>query len=177
MDVTVVEKNTNVKIYDALIFIQAYETDKNELPTINQIAKAVGCSKSTASEALHENKSLQAGLLGPVKLSKAQEYHINAIIARRKREFETEFNERVRLAMLEHNESYRAGLEKLKIEAQKKFDLYEKLVNKHKPLFTEAEFTMIITCLHPDNVASKEKRDEAFKLVNLNKLALMGKGK
>jgi hypothetical protein len=174
MDVTVVEKNTNVKIYDALIFIQAYETDKNELPTINQIAKAVGCSKSTASEALHENKSLQAGLLGPVKLSKAQEYHINAIIARRKREFEAEFNERVRLAMLEHNESYRAGLEKLKIEAQKKFDLYEKLINKHKPLFTEDEFRTIMACLHPDNSASKEKREIAFTKFIDKKLQLTG---
>jgi hypothetical protein len=174
MDVTVVEKNTNVKIYDALIFIQVYEADKKELPTINQITKAVGCSKSTASEALHENKSLQAGLLGPVKISKAQEYHINAMIIRRKREIEAEFDERVRLKMLEHNEAYRAGLEKLKTEAQKKFDLYEKLLNKHRPLFTEDEFRTIMACLHPDNSASKEKREIAFTKFIEKKLQLTG---
>jgi hypothetical protein len=155
-------------------FIRAYRDEHSGYPNRSYLEKN-GFSPIVADRALGEVITEDRIAPTETKFTKAQNREIDARVRLRFIKLEEEFNERVRLAMLEKNETFRTGLEKLKIEAQKKFELYEGLINKHKPLFTEAEFNMIITSLHPDNVASKEKRDEAFKLVNLKKLALMGK--
>ena len=156
------------------VFIRAYRDEHNGYPNRSYLGKN-GFSPIVADRALGEVLTEDRIAPSETKFTKAQNREIDAKAKVRINKFEEGFNERVRLAMLEHNETFRAGLEKLKAEAQRKFDLYEGLVNKHKPIFTEAEFTIIMTSLHPDNVASKEKRDEAFKIFNAKKLPLMGK--
>jgi hypothetical protein len=159
---------------EAKLFIRAYRDEHNGYPNRSYLEKN-GFSPIVADRALGEVLVEDRIAPSETKFTKAQNREIDARVKVRLAKMEEEFDERVRQAMLQKNEAFRSGLEKLKIEAQRKFDLYEGLVNKHKPLYTEAEFTTIIMCLHPDNSASKEKRDEAFKLVNLKKLQLMGK--
>lgn len=156
------------------VFIRAYRDEHSGYPNRKYLEKN-GFSPIIADRALGEVITEDRIAPTETKFTKAQNREIDARVKLRLVKLEEEFNERVRLKMLEHNGPFRAGLEKLKLEAQKKSDLYESLINKHKPLYTEAEFNVIMTSLHPDNVASKEKRDEAFKLFNLKKLQLTGK--
>jgi hypothetical protein len=167
--------NKKTKFSEAILFIQIYEMDhKGELPTPTIISKEMKLSRSTAAEALHEVKSMREGLLGQIKLTKAQEYHIEIKLKLLSRKLETEFAERVRLATLEKSKSYLADLEELKKKAQEKYDLHNKLINNYKPLLTEDEFRAILVCLHPDNSASEERRKKAFTMFNAKKFQLTG---
>ena len=103
--------------------------------------------------------------------TKAQDKQVEA----RLKVLEAQFNERVRLTMLERNKDFIATLEQSKKEASEKAYHYGQMINNHNPIFTEEEFRTIIICLHRDNSASKEKRDTAFKAVQARKLQLTGK--
>jgi hypothetical protein len=91
------------------------------------------------------------------------------------RKLEAEFDERVRQGVLDGNADYLAALNQLQKEASEKWERYDTLINSYQPIFNETEFVTILTCLHPDNSASKEKRNVAFKAFNAMKLQLTGK--
>ena len=77
--------------------------------------------------------------------------------------------------MLERNKDFIYYIRTIEKEASEKAYHYGQMINNHNPIFTEEEFRTIIICLHPDNSASKEKRDTAFKAVQARKLQLTGK--
>jgi hypothetical protein len=51
----------------------------------------------------------------------------------------------------------------------------QRMYNNYKPPFTVEQFRTIVRVLHPDNSASPQTRDEAFRLFNDKKLQLTGK--
>ena len=101
--------------------------------------------------------------------------HVDAQLRILTKKLESEFGERVRLAVLERNKPHLDALKELEDKARKQHELYETLNNKFKPLFTEEEYRIILICLHPDNSATKERRETAFKAVQAVKLQLTGK--
>jgi hypothetical protein len=163
------------KLNAALRHAQAAEAQTGKLPPEKELAAAAGVSPATANEALQIIRHNRPEDIGRVQLTKTTNDHIEAAMKHRLREWEKDFDERVRLAMLEHNKDYRSVLEESKKRAEEKEERYNNLINDFKPLFTETEYTVILTCLHPDNVASKEKRDTAFKAFNAMKFQLTGK--
>ena len=163
------------KLNAALKYAQATEADTGKLPPEKEIAEATGVSTATANEALLIIRHNRPEDIGRVQFTKATQAHIDALTARRLKELEKEFNERVRVRTLEENRDYLSQLNRLESEAKEQKQTYQSLNNDHKPIFNETEFTIILTCLHPDNSASKEKRDMAFKAFNAMKFQLTGK--
>lgn len=163
------------KLNAALRHAQTAEAQTGKLPPEKDLAVAAGVSTATANEALQIIRHNRPEDIGRVQFTKATQEHIEAAMKRRLRELEKDFNERVRLQVLEENAPFREVLEKAKKAADEKSERYESLINYRNPIFNETEFTIILTCLHPDNVASKEKRDTAFKAFNAMKFQLTGK--
>lgn len=141
---------------------------------VNQrtLAQSLGVSQSTVGEAVRDLKAAQAPTL---TYTKAQDYHVDARIRVLDKAREAEFEERVRLRVLADNKAYRETLSQLKDEASRQKGIYEKLNNEFKPIFNETEFMTILTCLHPDNSASVEKRNIAFRAFSAMKFQLTGK--
>lgn len=154
--------------------IRAYKIEYGRFPTVKEALEISGFSRIVIEPAL-DVVMAEDGKVPEVKLNKKQMALVNAKLKILSKQLESEFNDRVRLSMLEHNESYRTGLEKLREEAAQKEKLYNQLINNYKPIFTEDEFRTIIACLHPDNSASKERRESAFNMVNIKKIQLTGK--
>ena len=165
------------KLQEAKDKILAYEAVEGKLPPADRHFQIDGVTPSTYDRAIREVRGAraQAEVLGPLKPSKTTAIHIEAIIARRLRELEKGFSERVRLQVLEENDPYREHLRQAKEEASKEKNRYESLNNDFKPIFNETEFITILTCLHPDNSASVEKRNTAFRAFNAMKFQLTGK--
>jgi hypothetical protein len=159
----------------AVAAILTYEAEHGELPSAVWGETAPGVTPSTYYHTLREIKSIRAGAAGPLKFTKAQEQHVEAKLKAHMKRSNAEFDERVRLAVLEENKDYRAVLDKSKREASEKFLMYEELINNYNTIFTEAEFANIRFCLHPDNSASADKRQLAFTTFNIKKLQLTGK--
>ena len=147
------------------------------LPPANRHAAPSDVSPSTYDRAVRE---IVAGReqAGPLKFTKAQEHHI-----------ETRVKIEVKAAIEQLHKSFEAEVQKRnKADIDKLFPDLEEIREKARTtekyhreqleknaLFTEAEYITILTCLHPDNVASKEKRDTAFKTFSAIKIQLTGK--
>jgi hypothetical protein len=168
---------TKPRINEVEIVAATIKAETGKWPDSKTLAQVTGKSTRAADNALRTVKAVEEAVTVPseVRYTKAQEYHLDARLKARTRQLEADFNERVRLAMLEHNKEYRKGLEELQQKAREQINLHEKLNNHFRPIFTEIEFMTIMTCLHPDNSASKEKRDTAFKAFNAVKFQLTGK--
>ena len=138
-----------------------------------QVAQALNVSAYTVGEAVRDLKAAQSA--ETFTYTKAQDAHVEARLKALSKQLESDFNERVRQGVLEANADYLAALNQLQKEASEKWERYDNLINSHQPPFTETEFITILTCLHPDNSASKEKRDAAFKAFNAMKFQLTGK--
>lgn len=162
---------TTIVREEAKEVIRAYRDTHGSYPSVAEAGKVTGKSRIVIEPAL-------AAVIAEDKIAptthtftKAQDKEVEARI----KVLESQFNERVRLAMLERNKDYLITLDQLKKEASEKAYHYGQMINNHNPIFTEEEFKTIIICLHPDNSASKEKRDTAFKAVQARKLQLTGK--
>jgi hypothetical protein len=163
------------KLHKAKAFAQAYEAETGRLPTERLTAREAGVSQGVSADALRDLKSRRAEEDGRIRFLKAQDHHVEARVRILDKKRETEFNERVRLAMLAHNQEYRRGLEELQKEASEKLDLYEKLVNRHKPLFTVEEYKNLLMVAHPDSNPSKDVRNAAFLSLKAAELQLIGR--
>ena len=142
------------KLTIAKAFAQAYEAENGELPTERLMAHETGVSQGVCADALRLLRDRRSEDSEKIKFTRAQDHHVEARLRIAAKAQEVQFKERVRLAMLEHNADYRRGLEELQREATEQRDLYEKLVNNHRPLFTVEDYKNIVMVAHHDCYAS-----------------------
>lgn len=160
------------------VVVWAYYAEHGILPSRNQLLELHPVATATADQALGEVRAvLEAAKAKPeaVKYTKANENLIEARIKVRAKKMEAEFEERVRAAVLEKNKEYLGRLERMEKEARDQLASYTQLINNHKPLLTEDQFKVIWVCLHPDNSASKDKREKAFNTFTDIRFQLTGK--
>jgi hypothetical protein len=149
----------------AVAAILTYEAEHGELPSAVWGETAPGVTPSTYYHTLREIKSIRAGAVGPLKFTKAQDQHVEAKLKAHIKRFNAEFDERVRLAVLEENKDYRAVLDKSKREASEKFLMYEELINSYNPIFTKAEYHDILFCTHNKEVSEERKHRASLALI------------
>ena len=168
-------KTTTPKREQAEASIREHKARTGSYPSVIEAGEESGLSRIVIEPALAAVKAEDRMAPSELRFIKAQDLHVEARIRALDKEREKTFDERVRLGVLERNAGYLAALEKLEKEASEKRERYDTLINSYRPIFTDTEFTVILTCLHPDNSASPEKRDTAFKAFNAMKLQLTGK--
>ena len=156
-------------------WIEEHLARTGEYPSVATAMKESGWSRTVVEPALAAVIARNSVAPSELRFTKAQEAHIEARIKALTKQLEKEFAERIRLGVLEANADYLAALNQLQKEASEKWERYDNLINSYRPLFTDTEFTIILTCLHPDNSASKEKRDNAFKAFHAMKFQAHGK--
>jgi hypothetical protein len=159
----------------AKIFTESFEAEMGALPTEDQIGEGAGVAAGTANKALSAVRLSRADGGQKPTFTKAQDHHVQTRIKLALKKLQANYDERVRVAVLERNAEYRVTLDRLTREASEKAFHYSKLINSNRPIFTEAEFSNIRFCLHPDNSASGDKRALAFSTFNIKKLQLTGK--
>jgi hypothetical protein len=158
----------------AKYIIRAYKEEHGVYPSVKEAVELTGFSRIVVETAL-DVVIAEEGKIPEIKYTKKQIYQLEAKLKILSKKLENEFNERVRLKMLEQNKDYLSKLERLQKEASEKYSRYTDLINNYKPIFSEDEFRTIIACLHPDNSASKEKRETAFYAFNMKRFQLTGK--
>jgi len=175
---------------------EALKEETGELPTPTELAHAAGVHRRNADNALRVARAVEeavaeseakaeaaeAALIASVKFTKAQDHHVEVVVRRHLKEVEKErkawlakFWEQVTQKANESCEKRFPHLQERENAAFRKEEYWQNMINKHKPIFTEQEFSDIRMCLHPDNSASKEKREHAFHTFNIMKLQLTGK--
>jgi hypothetical protein len=100
--------------------------------------------------------------------------HIDGITAIIRKKVEKEFEPRVQARVKEYISKHMPELEKKREEYIKKAEHYDKITNKHKPIFSADEFKTILMCLHPDGERSKERLDRAFVSFKSKEVQLVG---
>lgn len=116
------------------------------------------------------------------KFTKAQAHHVEALARKQERHLNQQFNAAVEARVATRVAERVAALEKAQIACREQREAafkdqqhWQKLINRHKPIFTVEEFRAIVMALHPDNSASEETRARAMQSVNDKKLQLTGK--
>jgi hypothetical protein len=100
---------------------------------------------------------------------------IDELIATVRKQVEKEFEPRVQERIKEYMAKHMPELEARREELAKKVEYYDKITNKHKPVFTKDDYKIILMCLHPDGERTKEKLEEAFRLFKDKETQLTGK--
>jgi hypothetical protein len=139
------------------------------------LARDLEVSPSTVAEAVRDLRSARNEDLGQISFTKAQDRHVGARLRMLAKKLEADFDERVRLAMLEKNKDYLTALEKLEKQANEKLELYETLVNRHQPIFTVEEYKNLLMVAHPDANPSKETCHAVFLSLKAMELQLIGR--
>lgn len=101
--------------------------------------------------------------------------HIDGITAIIRKKVEKEFEPRVQARIKEYVAKHMPELEATRVELAQKVEHYDKMTNKHKPIFTKDEYKVILMCLHTDGERTKEKLEEAFVLFKSKETSLTGK--
>lgn len=151
----------------------------NMAPDDWEVFKAL-CVKHGTSAAVVLGELVQRKVNGPApepaELPKTAKAKLEAAIrlATRRKEAELqakwqgEIEAHVRRLKEQHVPRWKADAERA---AQARAS-YEKLLNGHQALFSEQEFKLILSCLHPDGERTLERKGEAFRLFNGKKLQL-----
>jgi hypothetical protein len=100
---------------------------------------------------------------------------IDALIDTVYKQAEKGFEPRLQARIKEYVAKHMPELEARREELAKKAEHYDKITNKHKPIYTKDEYKVILMCLHPDGERTKEKLEEAFRLVKEKETQLTGK--
>ncbi len=157
---------------------RAYYDEHGRWPAGKALAKWAGVNQRSAENALRTVKAAfdAAREANPIpRYTKAQETQIVARVKALVMAMEETFDARVRAAAKRLYDQNFPTLVEDQRKAHEAESFFRKMINDHKPPLTEAEFMTILACLHPDNSASPEKRDDAFKIFNAVKLQLAGK--
>ena len=101
----------------------------------------------------------------PVVLTKAHQKKIDSAVKAKLKVMEKEFEKRVQIRIQEYVKKYMPNLESRQAELNKKIDNYDNMTNKHKAIFTAAEFRSLLMCLHTDGQRTKEKLEQVFIMV------------
>ena len=155
---------------------QIIKEETGQWPSSTKLAQVAGVNPRNADNALRTVKAVEAAVqhLPLPTYTKAQDHQVEARVKVQSKKLEAEFDERVRLRVLDENKSYLAGLETLEKSARRQKEYYDALINHHKPIFTETEYRDLLLCTHEGN-PSKEVRERAFMALNAKKLQLIGK--
>ena len=131
-------------------------------------------------EGVTEGEALALNAQG--KFTKVQAKHIEALIKKFKRDLDAQFIAAVEKQVTKLVAARKAALDQAREAVNKQRNdvfkdqqLWRRLINSHKPLFTLEEFRVIVMALHPDNSASEETRARALQSVTEKKLQLTGK--
>jgi hypothetical protein len=160
------------KAVDAIL---AYEAEHGELPTAIWGGTVPGVTPSTYYHTLREIKSIRAhgDTAWPLRFTKAQEHHIEALVKLKTKELESNFEDRVVEETKKRIDILFPKLEKLE-ESAKTNEKYYRERLESLAIFSEAEYRDILLCTHEAN-PSKETRERAFIALNAKKLQLTGK--
>jgi hypothetical protein len=155
--------------------ILAYEAEHGELPTAIWGGTVPGVTPSTYYHTLREIKSIRAhaDTAWPLRFTKAQERHIEALVKLKAKEFEKDFEDRVVEETKKRIDVLFPKLEKLE-ESAKTNEKYYRERLESLAIFSEAEYRDILLCTHEAN-PSKETRERAFITLNAKKLQLTGR--
>jgi hypothetical protein len=126
-------------------FILAYEALHKRLPSRKEIGENIPIFNSVIDTILGNIKKDREGkkITNPIKFTKAQERHVQAIANI--------------IATEKANQLREASFPRWKQEAEsvrKMQQSLEKVIDGYKPVFTETEFSNIMRCLHPDSRGS-----------------------
>ena len=158
--------------------IRAHKEIHGVFPSVIEAQKETGKSRIVVEPALASVIAESSAAPPSPAFTKAQEYHIEAQVKarlyERDRERAKQFDARVTAENKRQIDILFPDLEKLRKEAAINEQYYREMTSK-LAIFTEEEYRTILFCLHPDNVASKEKRETAFKAFQASKVRLTGR--
>lgn len=158
------------KTEKAITFILAFREIHKREPTRKEIEEEIGkTGNAIYNMAYHQSKNTQ------LKITKAQQRHIDAIIKVSQKEIDSLVELKLQPRIREYMDKYMPDLKARREELIDKIDNYNKITNKFKPVFNSDEFKSILMCLHPDGERSKEKLEEVFILVKSKEKPLTGK--
>jgi hypothetical protein len=146
-------------------FALIYEERYGHLPTRDLVVEELKVSNGTADTILvplRNAREKRQKELNPIQYSKAQKSLIEAAINIQRKELLREFEGKVQYQVKLYIEKHMPGLSRQREELARKMEMYDKLTNKTKPVFTPEEFKSILMCLHPDGERTKEKLEEVF---------------
>ena len=149
-------------------FALVYEEKHGHLPIRDIVVEELKVSNGTADtilvplRAVREKHKKESN---PIQYSKAQKSHIEMAINTERKALLREFESKVQYQAKLYIERHMPHLERNQKELSSKIEMYDKMINNHKSIFTKDEFKSILMCLHPDGERSKEKLEEVFIMV------------
>ena len=155
-------------------FIRAEEARTGELPKENDITRATGASSSTVHTVSAVFRALRANAdsTAPIRFTKADHYHVEALAKARMRELEKEFEARVIAKNQEEIAKLFPDLEELQKAAVLNERYYREMVAKEAVL-TLQEWHDLVFLAHNKEVSEERKKRAAQTLIT-NKLRLTG---
>jgi AraC-like DNA-binding protein len=150
------------KALDALKRLRA----KGAKITQKTVAKEAGVSETSVRRAFTMEQAVAAAgkQAQPTGLSRTDESKLDAYKRQLERDIEAKVAEAVR-------ERLTTILANVYNDLDARLKKFEAVVNRKFP-FNRAEYKKLLMVLHPDNIASKEIRDEVFKFVNDREIVL-----
>ena len=149
-------------------FVHAYKAEHGVNPPYALVEEETGVSNNVVIRAFGEVK-----LEAEPKLTKGQNYDVEAHIKVRMRELEKEFEARVTVRNKEDIDKAFPRLQELQDKAALSEKLYREQLQKIA-VFKKNEYLDIIKTCHPDNSASAEVRHRAFVVVMTKQLRATG---
>jgi hypothetical protein len=138
-----------------------------------EVARALGVSESTVTEAARDLKAARTAELGQIYYTKAQDHHVEMKLKILDKEREKSFEARVTAENKRQIDILFPQLEEIQNAAKRNEKYYREQIERHA-IFTEAEYRDLLFCTHEAN-PSKETRERAFIALNAKKLQLTGK--
>jgi hypothetical protein len=141
-------------------FALVFEEKHKRLPTRDEVVDELKVSNGTADTVLVPLREKRHS--NPIEFSKAQRNHVETAINVLRKALLKEFEMKVQYQVKLYIDKHMPDLTRQREELSRKIEMYDKMTNKHKPIFTTEEFRSILMCLHPDGERSKEKLEEVF---------------
>ena len=141
----------------AIVFIIAFRHTHKREPTVVEVKEGIG----GAGNSIIYTAFREANRKGELKITKAQQKHIDTITDIIRAELKNQIKSEV-------NKLRDASFPRWHEEAEKTYRLQKSLydtIDSYKPVFTNEEYENIMRCLHPDsrNSISEERLKLAFR--------------
>ena len=151
------------------------------LPLDVPISASVGTAKrNTASEPEEPEPTTAAAQIDPKidpkMLPKTAQEKLAAAIRQHRRNLDAEYDQRRSKEIREHIQRIMPTLQQERNEAFQTEQTYREFMRKQKKIMTVADFTFVLSCLHPDSrsAVTEERLRRAFQLLQPKKFAITG---